>query len=379
MAEFMARLLGPPFEWDESELGQCDRLVGWRGQPNMSTELKTAQYEHQVTWNSRGMRDREHNFEKEEGIFRILVLGDSFIEALQVEDNQTSHSVLEEKLNDLAPPHIRFEVIGAGIRGWGPVQEYMYFHSEGKSFHPDLVLVYWFPANDLLDILPDYRVTFGGINCYAPYFAICDEQFDPTPWFVIPGLPSTGTDCSAAKKIVANALNRLYYSSRLYQRLEPVLTKGYGRLSFSPNYLPWFEQAHTNEVLNFSYQLTGGVYRQLADEADQTGAKTAFIIVPAMQAVYSEIDPAYRAVLEAGMPGLGEANPTLPNQIFTELMTARELTVLDLHPYFTSHLKDGGELLYIDTDFHWNVAGNRKAAELIAAWLIDQELTPITP
>ena len=39
---------------------------------------------HEIVTNSVGMRDREHAVGKQDGVFRILVLGDSFMEANQV-------------------------------------------------------------------------------------------------------------------------------------------------------------------------------------------------------------------------------------------------------------------------------------------------------
>ncbi|NJN99308.1 MAG: hypothetical protein HC875_37040, partial [Anaerolineales bacterium] len=72
-----------------------------------------------------------------------------------------------------------------------------------------------------------------------------------------------------------------------------------------------------------------------------------------------------------------EANPTLPNQKFAELMRGRNLPVLDLHPIFVQDLRTRGEALYWPKDPHWTVAGNRLAGETIAHWLIEQGLTPV--
>ncbi len=379
IAEFAARLLGPPY--GERGLGyrQCDRLVGWRGIPNVSMELNMEGYQHQVVWNSRGMHDGEHSVEKEEGVFRIMMLGDSFVEAVEVEESQTSHQVLEDLLNARAPSNIKFEVISVGAVAWGPVQELMYFRSEGRVYQPDLVLVLWFPFNDLSDVIPDIGYTIGGLNCYAPYFAMCNGRFDPEPWFSAPGIPATWKECSASKKILARGLNRLYYNSHLYQRLEPFLTEKIRGIPSFDLYSPFLESERANETLVYSYQLNSHIYSHLVNEVSQIGAKTAFIVVPVKRAVYYEIDPIFRASLQAEFPALEKANPRFPNQLFIELMEMKGLPVLDLHPYFVTHLQEEGvESLYWEFDGHWNIIGNQIAAQDIANWLIEQKLVPLT-
>ncbi len=381
VAELTARLLGPPFGPSSTRAAkevECDRLLGWRGISSASTVIDMEGYRHKVALNSRGMHDTEHRIEKKEGVFRIMMLGDSFVEAFQVAEHQTSHQVLEDILNSSAPPDIKFEVISAGVGGWGSGQELMYFLSEGRLYAPDLVLGLWFSSNDLQDDLPGHgRITIRGINCFAPYFAVCDGQFDPEPWFSAPGIPPTWQECSISKKILSSLLNRLYYSSRLYQRLEPILTKSTQRIKYSPWHLPWLEKGREDEILSYSYQVAAGTYFYLADEANQLGAKTALVIVPAKQAIHYEVYPQYRTTVQLDDPALQNSNPKLPNQVFTELMETKGLPVLDLHPYFVDRLHNGVEALHWDLDGHWNVVGNRTAAETIAAWLIDQGLVPV--
>jgi stress-induced morphogen len=369
LAEVGARILGTPF--DKNVSYQCDRLVGWRGTPNFSRSTRVDEYEHEVIRNSRGMHDDEHETDKPDGTYRILILGDSFVEASEVEQEQTVHQILEDALNSHSPVGMRFEVIVGGIRGWGPAQELLYFRTEEQAYAPDLVLVFWYPKNDLQDILPDYRRTHEGINCYTPYFAICDGRFDPEPWFSAPGIAPAWKECSTIKKTLTRVLNHIYYNSRLYQHLEPLLAQSQGQIELDPWWLPWVKSAEADEILSYAYQLTDGIYSQLVDEVAQIGARTAFVVATPKEAVRSEVDPVFREQLEAG-PALGDLDPVRPNQIFTDMMTKKGLPVLDLQPHLISSIRESGESLYWETDGHWNIDGNRVAAELMANWLLDQ-------
>ena len=49
--------------------------------------------------NREGLRDVEHQYAKPPGVFRILVLGDSFVEAMHVPLESTFPRRLEERLN----------------------------------------------------------------------------------------------------------------------------------------------------------------------------------------------------------------------------------------------------------------------------------------
>jgi hypothetical protein len=377
-AELGARLLPPPYPGGDP-VHQCDRLLGWTGPANTSKVVNTDGYRHTLSWNSEGIHDKEHSLEKKEGVFRIMVFGDSFVEAAEVEIEQTSFHVLEEKLNESAPPRIKFEVIGVGMRAWGPAQELVYFRNRGQLYDPDLVLLLWLPANDLSDVLPYKRLTNSGVNCYFPYFAICDGRFDPEPWFPAPGMPPTWKNCSSSQKILSGFLSYLYDSSQLYQKLEPIIMRGFRRVHYANEYAPWLDQATpTDEALDYAYQMTDKIISRLSMEASQIGAKTALVVVPFNVAVQSDVEVSYAKSLQQTVKmatGLG-ANPTLPNQLFVALMQQQNLPVLDLHPYFVKALRAGSEALYWPVDPHWTVAGNRLAGETIANWLIEQKLVP---
>jgi hypothetical protein len=266
------------------------------------------------------------------------------------------------------------------MRAWGPAQQLVYFQKRGKLYSPDLVLLFWLPANDLSDVLPYKRLTASGFNCYFPYFAICDDQFDPEPWFPAPGDPPTWKKCSLMQKKLGGWLNYLYHHSRLYQQLEPFIARNFRRIHYANEYAPWLDQATgADEALAYAYQMTDQLLAHLSEEAKQIGAKTAFVIVPFNVAVHSDVEASYAQALAQTVKaatGLG-VNPILPNQLFTAMMQQQNLPVLDLHPIFVEASRAGGEALYWPVDPHWTVTGNKLAGESVAHWLIEQKLAPV--
>lgn len=78
------------------------------------------------------------DYPKLEGVYRILLLGDSYAEGLRVPLEQTFGKTLEAALNASAPAGQRFEVINAGISGWGTDQQLLWLRSEGAKYQPDV-------------------------------------------------------------------------------------------------------------------------------------------------------------------------------------------------------------------------------------------------
>lgn len=117
--------------------------------------------------NSRGFNDVEHEFEKPAGVKRILLLGDSFIEALQVDSEKHIGRRLQKLLGQ------KYEVITLGISGIGGETEYSLLNAEGLKYKPDIVVLF-FSFNDLRD------------NLQAPFFiynntaySIPESQYAP--------------------------------------------------------------------------------------------------------------------------------------------------------------------------------------------------------
>jgi lysophospholipase L1-like esterase len=96
--------------------------------------------------NSHGHRDAEVSLQKPAGVFRILVLGDSFTVGANVRQEEAYPKVLEEQLRKVYGA--RIQVVNAGVGGWDPFQYAQYFEHYGYQFAPDLVLIGFFVGND---------------------------------------------------------------------------------------------------------------------------------------------------------------------------------------------------------------------------------------
>ncbi len=96
--------------------------------------------------NEHGHRDDPVTIEKPQGVFRILVLGDSFTAGANVEQDEAYPQVLEAFLNESGSR--RVEVVDSGVGGWSPFQYAQYYEHYGWKFEPDMVVVGFFVGND---------------------------------------------------------------------------------------------------------------------------------------------------------------------------------------------------------------------------------------
>lgn len=349
----------------------CSSQLGWRGKPHYQTTFVTDNYEHSLSHNSAGMHDEEHPQAKPENTFRILMLGDSFVRAGQVTETETAHQVLENLLNQRGDLQ-KFEVISAGITGWGTGQELIYYSSEGRRYEPDLVLLMLYFGNDIIDNLPGHVLTADGENCYAPYFTLCNEQLDHEPWPYVPGLsPALGT-CSWGRKTLSAILHILYLHSEVYNQLEPLLTANqphFDQLPYYPLYIP-----ENHELFDYGWQLTLALIGQLQQQVEADGATFGVVFISPIDVInISRLNPEARKTLYyEKVPDLQKAQLDRPNSRLATTLSQEGIHFLDLQPIFIQHINQTGEGLYYSVDKHWNIAGNRVAAEAIYHWLDDE-------
>lgn len=100
--------------------------------------------------NGLGWRDRERTRTKPVGTRRVAVLGDSYVEALQVELDSTFVSVAERELNRRAGA--RYEFMNFGRSGMNGVDELIVLKRDVLPCDPDVVVLLFTPSNDVADV-----------------------------------------------------------------------------------------------------------------------------------------------------------------------------------------------------------------------------------
>lgn len=371
LLEIGARWLPPPYEANTGQIFACHPTLGWTGAPNFAGVVEDPNFRQQVAFNTQGMHDTEHTITKPPGVFRILLLGDSFVQAVQVSEPETSHQVLEDLLNQQSQP--RFEVLSGGVVNWGTNQQLIYYREQGRQFQPDLVLLLFYIGNDFLDNLPGNVMTVRGFNCYAPYFVVCQGRLQPQPLAYAPGLSSLKNNCSPGRLALINSLGRLFQKSRLYRQIEPALVAYQPRQIFGQRYPSSFSALYfpaSETELEQAWQATKATLAQLRREVEADGARFAVAIIsPEIVVRLGVLSPAEQQVILSGNPTLVEAQADRPNRRLAEFLEQQNIPTIDLTPAMIEHLAAHQTPLYFLGEGHWTVEGNRIAAAILAGWL----------
>ena len=124
---------------------QPERTVGWTQVPRLEwtwagTQWYAKDFSVRVRTNSLGFRDLERTPAKPEGTVRVALLGDSFVEAVQVPLEKTAGQLLEGRLN-AAGGSPRFEVLNFGISNYGVGQYLLAWERFVSDFEPEVVVV----------------------------------------------------------------------------------------------------------------------------------------------------------------------------------------------------------------------------------------------
>ena len=300
-----------------------------------------------VHTNALGFRDVEHDLENSNGNYRILLMGDSFMEALQVEFEESFPHLLEAELNKLLP--CRVEVINAAVSGWGTDDAVTYLSRKGMGFHPNLVLFATTLHNDISD------------NLEGRYHVREGEALRPKPV----------TEASLLRHLTLEARSYLVSHSHLYQ----LLYQSWKSLGVAKAGTRLTE--HVVELMRVEpgARVKDGLWitKQLFEEANrlslQGGARMAVFPIPL---VYQVDDRAYAELLATYHLSAAQFDPNRPRTMLFQILEEEHIPGVDILPEFLRHIREsGGEPLYIRGDGHWNRSGHLAAASAVSRQVAD--------
>ena len=340
LAEGAVRMLAPqPFG-----LAHQDRYGLAMHWPGVTRYL--SQYGHEVTFNAAGMRDRAHTVEKAAGTTRILLLGDSFIEALQVPFEDSLPSLLERTLAERTGKPV--EVVSAGVSGWGQDDELRYLTRYGLAYQPDVVIVAMTLHNDVSDNLEqEWYTTRDGVLVEQPRL--------PLPFWKYKELQ--------LKAVLASRLQlyQLLRRVRLQNEIQEI-----GRQL--DEHVAQLFQVPTPDGIALGIDLTAQL---LAGIQGASSEASAHVVVVELPIRYQLSDESFAEFAhKAGIP-LEAMEIDAPQRMIGAVTARLGLQTVDLLPGFRKRAAESGAPLYLEWDGHWNEAGHRLANEIVAAQLLE--------
>ena len=166
----------PPWqEWANSqwsdpgqEAYRSHPVLGYEHAPLVEMNVPVAEHANgafRFRTNNLGLRRNSDTVaQKTSNLFRVLVLGDSQTDGY-VDNEESFCQLLEQSLStQLAPFGQRAEVLNAGVVGYSPAQEFLWYQQHGTELEPDLVLVIFYTGNDVVELRDPSKPTVDPIR-----------------------------------------------------------------------------------------------------------------------------------------------------------------------------------------------------------------------
>ncbi len=362
-------------------LTQADEHAGYAYVPNQkwvhSTEGSSV-----VQTNRFGFRDPEWSLSKPAGTFRIAVLGDSFVAALEVaqEDRFT------DRLGQLLAQSDAFsgssvEVMNFGQAGFGTAQELQVLRHKVLRFQPDLVLLAVFTGNDIRNNSPQLEG-----EPIMPYFDLVDGELRLDMSFrkyrrgtavtTLKALAPYSRMVQLAYRMVHRIRERKSQPDTSDERIANLCAE-FGFLDPDKD-LAVYAPPPT-EVWERAWQLTEALIARMQREAAEANA--AFVVVTLSNDVQVLPSAESRERLEQIV---GVEDLFYPDRRIEQICRRHQIPSLHLAESLQAYTAQTGENLHGFSNTrmgfgHWNETGHREAARRIATWLVQlHDLQPLS-
>lgn len=322
-------------------------------------------YDNRIAFNNVGMRGPDVEYEKPDDVYRILVIGDSFVEAAQVPDGQTFYQLLQQELDQYSTPERRYEVLAMGRVGWGTIQEYIYYTAEGRKFDADLVILLFY-INDVADNYP--RFFYPNTNNTNFEFIFDDDgnarTVDTNQQPLPPNLP----------RRLYNALpdwTRNTNLAKLYIRLgdppQPVLTPGGILTRVHPQFYIYVTDPEPEGYAE-AWERTERTLGLFANRVNNAGAQFAVVPVFIGAEMVQNVSQWFPELV-AGW----QWDDNLPDEKLAEILDDLPADLVLTRPAFEQYAQSvNGQvynLIFVQEDGHFNALGHQLTEQVIFDYL----------
>ena len=312
-----------------------------------------------VRINHDGFRGPDYPERKPPRVFRVAVLGDSYVEAIQVAEEKTLTAVIGHELS--ACPVLkgkRVEVMNFGVDGYGTAQELITLRRKVWRYSPDVVVLAIFLGNDVRN----NSVVLEGDQC-RPFYSYRDGRLRLTG----PLIDSPAYRMWCAARFDYRDLRLVGLLRNTWETLNrgagtPTAEHPVERAINYNIYKPPADQAWED-----AWQVTEALIREMHDEVEQHHAM--FLAVTEDTSIQVWPEPRTRKRFEEK---LGVSDLFYPDRRIAELGRRNHFEVLNLAPVLQSYAEKHHVFLhgFSNTPIgfgHWNEAGHEQAGRAIAA------------
>ncbi|HZO30552.1 MAG TPA: SGNH/GDSL hydrolase family protein [Chloroflexota bacterium] len=355
LLEAALRLFGPilPGNYDTGHYLERHPVFGHFNVPGFDGWIKTSEFKTHVQISPLGLRDPRTEYTRPADVYRILVVGDSFVEGVQVNAADTVAARLESSLQ--AAGGRRVEVLNAGVAGYGTGQEMLLFEQEGLKYDPQLLVLVVFLGNDI------------GDNAYRPDSR--REAPSPRPSFELSGDNGVRVVSGTMPERPRDVRQALRDCCLLYNVFETgvLLKLANGPVRDQPEteqdarYLvrDLYELDPDSETMR-GWRVTERVLGRLRDHS--AAAQVRFVIVGAPDSLALD-EAAWEERMGGSRAASGRFAPDAPNRRLGEIAARLGVPYVDLYPVLSREIQN--EMLYYPIDSHWTPAGHALVARTI--------------
>jgi len=309
--------------------------------------------------NKFGFNDDDYPLQKTPGIYRILVVGDSFGWAGGREGNYTA--MLERQLDNHYGYH-RIDIINAGYPMTQTAEQLVMLKKYGLQYHPDLVILGFFVGNDFIDGNPNRkRIVVNDLYI----------DIDRRREHIILGYP-----------IVFQSRLLLYVKQKykIFTELRKAASEPRQQLSqeqpgtFAEATFLDLERAEL-EFFNINSSRKGRfqkninyILQSIAEMDALLKSQNIKFIVAIYPDVFQINKTLLKGIVERFRLRIEDYDLDLAQNILKSFLQSKDISYID----FTDRFRSEGQEkdLYILRDSHWNRSGNQLAADILFETLV---------
>lgn len=347
LGEILVRVFSPQqLTIQNNKLWVPDPFLGWKKTPLANEIINTGEQSVWISTDSPGFRINPQEPTNKNCAHSILFLGDSFLEALQVENEDAFPERLKHLLKE--KKNLEYCAVNTGVGGWGPAQYYLQAKLELEKRKYDLVVVSIFVGNDFMssfDTIIPPRQPIKKHPLRLPV-SLDSKELQLALWRPIKNHLSARSHLFVLLK---NSLE--YYSSKSPEGeyIQPVFLKD------NKNGLFW--------------ETTVSACNHIQALASRKNTPILFCLMPTNYQVQEDLLANY---LNASGIDPNSVDMGQPSEVFGKRMRENNMLLIDPLPYLRDKGKSGPN--FGEVDRHFNEKGHLCVSEFIYP-ILDSILT----